>query len=98
MNSLVGEFILKVTEEDKVLKKFFVIATIALLAAVFGFFYPSKEAGEVGVVEKPVEAEESTNFEILVAASPVSAYAAELTIRTNIPLPIEVMASISIKA
>lgn len=79
------------------MKKFFVIATIALLAAVFVFFYPSKEVGEVGVVEKPVEAEESVSFEILVAASPVSAYAVELTIRTNIPLPIEVMASISIK-
>lgn len=68
--------------------------------AALGFFYSFREADEVGLsanVEAPVEAEEPTNFEISVVASAVSAYVVALTIKTDIPLPIEVMASVSIK-
>lgn len=65
-----------------------------------GFLYSSRDTTEERLAtktEEPVDTEEPTNFEILVEASTISAYAVTLTIRTNIPLPIEVMASVSIK-
>ena len=82
------------------MKKVFLIVGVGFLIAALGFFYSSKNITEERVAtktEEPVDTEEPTNFEISVEASTISAYAVALTIRTNIPLPIEVMASASIK-
>ncbi|MBS9718955.1 hypothetical protein ACFFUT_12510 [Pseudohalocynthiibacter aestuariivivens] len=79
------------------MKKLSLLVAIGALIIVLGVFFEEPEVAKETPPANAAVQDITTGFEIFVEASPASAFTAELTVNTNIPLPIEVMASLSIK-
>lgn len=78
------------------MKKFFLMTAAVLVAVILGALLSSKEDGKSDVVE-PLAQVQPIEYKITVSAATASPYSVDMLIKTNIPLPVEVMASISIK-
>ena len=79
------------------MKKSVLILSTIFLAGAFAVFVGRNEPDPVNPITTEAAASPTENYDISVAATAISAYEVSLNITTNIPLPVEVMASVSIK-
>ena len=79
------------------MKKGVLILSTIFLAGAFAVFVGRNEPDPVNPITTEAAASPTENYDISVATTAISAYEVSLNITTNIPLPVEVMASVSIK-
>lgn len=83
--------------ENWIMKKgAFILSAVFIIGALI-MFLGGNDPSPIKPVTNEPSSNPSENFNISVAATAISAYEVSLNIKTNIPLPVEVMASVSIK-
>lgn len=79
------------------MKKGVLILSAIFLVGAFAVFVGRNDPTPVNPVATEAAPSPSESYNISVAATAISAYEVSLNVTTNIPLPVEVMASVSIK-